>query len=56
MLLLLESDISCYFTGVGPSLTLQKEYLGQLFTTLTAVLTMLSEKKKKENPMRQNLG
>lgn len=52
MLLLLESEILCYFTGMGPSLTLQKEYLRQLFTTLTSIVTMLTE--KMENAKKEN--
>lgn len=54
MLLLLESEILCYFTGMGPSLTLQKEYLRQLFTTLTSIVTMLTEEngKREERKLR----
>lgn len=41
MLLLLESEILCYFIGMESYWTLQKEYLAQLFTTLTSAVTML---------------
>lgn len=53
MLLLLESEVPCYFAGMEPEPTLQKGYVAQLSTTLTSVVTMLTE--KMENPTKQNL-
>lgn len=44
MPLLLESEILRYFPGMDSYLTLQKEYLAQLFTVLTSAVTVLTGK------------